>query len=205
MSLKPTFQSFCTYTIIVDDSEVQTCLRKMRDAAFPEWKLVQLTPIISVKFPEIIAQFEHTSINNPPIKVNILFRHVNGTLDIAKISVSDNSELTPPRYNQVVRHFNSKIQNIGYRILFYDGVIKLSELLSDAAIDMLRHFETLHRSKDTQMTVNAGRAWNNFRAQVIQEGAENNMIEYQTHILRDCCGFTQDNAYEFAMVYGFHE
>lgn len=176
----------------------------MRDAAFPEWKLVQLTPIISERFPEIIAQFEHTIANDPSVKIKILFKYTNGTLDIAQMSPSDNSDITPPIYNQVIRHFNSKIQNIGYRILFYDGVIKLSELLSDAAIDMLRHFETLHRSKNTQMTVNAGRAWNNFRAQVMQEGAVNNIIEHQTNILRDCCGFTHANAYDFAMIYGLH-
>lgn len=204
MAFETTFQTYCTYAIIVDDIKVQDCIRQMRDAAFPEWKLVQLTSIISAKFPEIIAQFEYTSAINAATKIDILFSHANGVLEIAHISASDNSEIIPPIYNQAVLHFNNKIKNIGYQIMLQDGAIQLSRLFGNDAIGMLRHFEALHHSKDSQMTANAAKAWKKFHEQVRNEGAVGSMIEYQTDILRDCCGFTNDNAYDFTMKYGFH-
>lgn len=205
MAFNSTFEFYSSFAIVVDGTDLQNFIQKIANCVSPAWQQTTLTPISAACFPNIVAVFTTSVLVNTHSQSTIFFECSDGLLQITQMNIDGKSGITPPLYNKIIRDFNNRIQKKGISIVYCDGRANLQTLLSDTAINLLQKFESYHNSKTTDMSYEAAYLWANFKEQVSRENAVKDIIDHQTDILRDCCGFTQANANDFAMKYGFHE
>lgn len=81
-----------------------------------------------------------------------------------------------------------------------DGIIKLNDIMSDESIKKLELFEKANTNKSCSMPHFAAMRYLDFCESLYKNKEIDKVSEFWEHILRDCCGFTAENAHDFAMT-----